>query len=794
MKKLFLLFVSLSVFAVNSHGQQKAVSPQQISKAVYFDIVGPLKDFPPVTKEELEEMEDYGGNERNKDLKKRFYPYQSIALPIGPDAVWQKEMGTKVSSKGPILSINGQSSNSIPPDCNGDVGPNHFFQGVNSKYAIYDKSGNQVVSPTAYNSLFQGVPGASNNDGDPIILYDSEADRWMAAEFSGAYSNPDYMLIAVSTTGDPTGTWYRWSFVMTGFPDYMKFGVWQDGYYMATNTYYGNDVYVFERDVMIAGGSDPQMVGFNNPWRPGTVDNFHCIQPLDNDGVFAPAGSPALFITMNDDAMGGGNDELWVYELDTDWGTPSNSTFDRVQQIAVSSFDSNFGNSWNNITQPGTSQKLDAVPGVLMYRAVYRNFGSSQAIVCCHTVDLDASNHAGIRWYELEMDGSDWGVRQQGTYGPDQHSRWMGSIAINSAHEIAIGYSISSSTEYPGVRYTGQSAAENALATGILDISEVNVATGGGSQNSYNRWGDYSLLSVDPTDDQTFWFTTQYINLSGAKKTRICAFDFEAIQPPAVNAGDDDNVCVSTLFFTDATASYYASAQWETSGDGQFQNGDQIDAKYLRGNGDIENGTVTLTLTVQGFEPGQEVSDEMVLTIIGETEAFAGNDTTIHYNLALNLNAHAENFSSVLWTSSGDGFFTNGALVGATYYAGTNDISAGEVTLTLTSYPLSPCEDDDSDNIHVIIDPTTGVFEYFTSETFAIVPNPTTGKFKLISKYENQGDVLMVTVRDINGRVVVKEIQLEKLNEFDLSFLEKGVYYVEIKNTTERIVKKVVLL
>jgi len=250
---------------------------------------------------------------------------------------------------------------------------------------------------------------------------------------------------------------------------------------------------------MLIGGT-PQMVAFDNPWRPTTIDGFMCVPPVDNDGAFAPSGEPGLFITINDDAIGGSFDALWIYELDVDWISPSNSTFTRVQQLAVPSFDSNFGNSWNNIVQPSTSQKLDAIPMVVMNRPQYRNFGSYETIVCCHTVDVDATNHAGIRWYELRRNGGNWSIRQSGTYAPDEHNRWIGSVSLNGSHQIGLAYSISSATEYPGIRFCGQSESEYAAASGILDIAEEIIQTGNNSQVGTNRWGDYADLSVDPDD------------------------------------------------------------------------------------------------------------------------------------------------------------------------------------------------------------------------------------------------------------------------------------------------------
>jgi hypothetical protein len=502
---------------------QEITKPSKVSKAAYYDKIESFKSLP-AGRLEREEIV------RNAKLKERIFPNKGNVPVLKEDPIWQKSNGTRKSqAKTSLLSFDGQNTYSMPSDCNGEIGVNHFFQGVNTTLAIYDKAGTLVSGPTDYNTLFSGVTGASKNDGDPIILFDSEAGRWLAAEFS---LDPNYMLIAVSETDDPTGAWYRWSFVMNGMPDYMKFGVWQDGYYMATNTTSGDDIYVFERDVMIAGDSDPQMIQFDNPNRPNS--GFHTLEPLDNDGAFAPSGTPGQFITINDNAWGGVNDEVWIYECDVDWTTPENSTFERTQQIQVSDFDADFGTSWENIPQPGTSQKLDAIPQILMYKAQYRNFGSTQAIVCLHAVDVDNTDHAGLRWYELENTGSGWTLRQEGTYAPDEHSRWLAAIAMNAKHEIALGYSISSTTEYPGIRIVGQSAGENAIASGILDIAEETIHTGTKSQTSAERWGDYSLLSVDPQDDHTFWFTTEYVGSTTTKSSKIVSFQFSAPNDPGI--------------------------------------------------------------------------------------------------------------------------------------------------------------------------------------------------------------------------------------------------------------------
>ena len=551
-KSILCVSLIITLFTVSINAQSQPVNPDIVIEASYFDVYGPIRELPILTEEEFQEMENEAYMERNESLRIRYYPYENIALPYGPDPVWQKEMGAIETVRELELNFDGQTSPYYPPDANGDAGLDYYFQVINTTYSIYDKSGNQIIAPTAFNTLFAGVPGSSYNNGDPIILYDEQADRWFAAEFSISGPN-DYMLMAISETGDPTGLWYRWSFDVADLPDYPKFGIWRDGYYMTTNNSSAADVYVFEREAMIAGSSTPIGIGFDNPWRPTTIDGFHCIQPIDNDGTFAPIGSPGLFITINDDAIGGGSDQLWMYELDVDWATPSNSTFSRTQQINVSAFDSNFGSTWNNISQPGTSQRLDAIPMVLMYRAQYRNFGSSENIVCCHTVDVDGTNHAGVRWYELVKTSSAWSVRQQGTYAPDANSRWMASIAINDYHEICIGYSISSPSVYPGIRYCGQSFDENALASGTMDIAEVTLLTGSYSQTLYNRWGDYSLMVVDPSDDRSFWFTTEYIGTSGSRKTHISKFVFDTPTP------------VELTSFTSTVNSNSVNLKWETA-------------------------------------------------------------------------------------------------------------------------------------------------------------------------------------------------------------------------------------
>lgn len=626
MTTLILFMLLNGVFA-----QGVKVKPSSIKKPVYFDISLPLVD--------IKEDTDTGNSvmdeeiERNPKLKYRDYPFRDIALPKGNDPVWQKRMGKKYIIKNRDINVNfeGQNTTINPPDCNGTVGPNHYMQTINAKYTIYDKSGNLLAGPTNMNTLFEGVAGADKNDGDPIIMYDDKADRWLAAEFSGVNSDPDYMLIAVSETNDPTGSWYRWSYEMNGFPDYMKFGVWRDGYYMGVNANGSNDddIYVFERDKMIVGDANPQMVAFDNPNRPNS--GFHVVLPMDNDGDFAPTGTPGQFITINDDAWGNGGDELWIFELDVDWSNTSNSTFQRVQTLSVSSFDSDFGSDWENIAQKGTDQELDAIPQILMHRAQYRNFGDHQTVMCVHTVDVDDSDHAGLRWYELENTGGGWSIRQQGTYAPDADSRWMGSIAMNGNKDIGIGYSVSSSNTYPSIRYTGQSSDENANATGVLDIVEESIQVGAASQTSTERWGDYANLSLDPNDDNTFWFTTEYNKDGSNKGTRIASFSYA---PPPLTAdftADKTEVCSDeTVSFTDRSSGSPTSWSWSFNPD---------DVTYVGGTSSTSQnpqvqfnsvGTFDVSLTVANASENDTETKNSYVSVSSIIADFSGSPLTIN--------------------------------------------------------------------------------------------------------------------------------------------------------------------
>jgi hypothetical protein len=425
----------------------------------------------------------------------------------------------------------------LPPDTNGDVGLNHYVQWVNAIFSVYNKSGIRVYGPVAGNILWSGFGGVceTTNEGDPVVLYDRQANRWLMSQFAftDASTGPFYQCIAVSQTGDPTGSWYRYAFLFsnTKMNDYPKFGIWNDGYYMsvnqfdALNDFAGAGAVVFERSKMLQGLA-AQQIYFD---LESINSNLFGMLPSHLNGPnVAPAGSPNYFVQFDDNVPA---DQLEIWAFHVDWTTPANSTFTNIAALATAPFDSNMcGGTANCIPQPGTVAKLDAISDRLMNRLQYRNSGVYESMVVNHTVDV-GSDHAGIRWYELRKSGGTWSILQQGTYAPDTDHRWMGSAAMDGMGDIALGYSVSSTTTFPSVRYSARLSTD---ALNALPQGEATIMAGSGSQtSSTHRWGDYSSMSIDPTDDSTFWYTQQYYSATSASgwQTRIASFSLCSNNP-----------------------------------------------------------------------------------------------------------------------------------------------------------------------------------------------------------------------------------------------------------------------
>jgi CARDB protein len=422
----------------------------------------------------------------------------------------------------------------LPPDTVGDVGPKHYVQAVNIAFAVYDKTGTLLAGPAAINSLWSGFGGPCEtlNNGDPVVRYDHLADRWLVSQFALPGGSAGlHECIAISRTGDPvSGGWFLYDFPTvdgaTGnsvFPDYPKIGVWPDAYYMGTQRGFpgsGLDVWAFERADML-GGNPAQLVQFSVP-APSLF-----LLPSDLDGPEPPAGTPNFFGRQVDGDRFGGTDRFEVFAFAVNWGTPAASSFSLAASLPTTPFDSMLcsgGLIGTCIPQPGTAQRLESLTVWPMWRLQYRNFGTHETLLTNHTVDVDGRDRAGIRWYELRRPPAGaWSIFQQGTHSPDAIHRWMGSVASDHDANIALAYSVSSDRIFPGLRYAGRLVAD---PPGTMQ-AEVNLIAGGGSQtHGSSRWGNYSTLDVDPVDDCTFWYTSEYYPTTSLAnwRTRISSF------------------------------------------------------------------------------------------------------------------------------------------------------------------------------------------------------------------------------------------------------------------------------
>jgi hypothetical protein len=411
----------------------------------------------------------------------------------------------------------GFAPNAAPPDTNGAVGATQYVHWVNESFAVFNKStGALEFGPAAGNTLWSGFGGGcqTNNDGDIIAQYDKAAGRWIMTQFSVS-TTPFLQCVAVSTTSDATGTWFRYSFQFTNFPDYPKLGVWPDAYYMTFNMFSGNtfagaQLCALQRSAMLTGAPAAEHC-FQ------LSSSFGGVLPADLDGSTAPpSGSPEYFLNFGSNSL-----NLWKFHVD--FTTPSNTTLTGPTNIPVAAFTEACGGG-TCIPQSGTKQKLDSLADRLMYRLAYRNFGTFETMVANHSI-ATTSAKSGVRWYEVRNPAGTPTVFQSGTFSPDSSSRWMGSIAMDKQGNIALGYSVSSGTMHPAVRFTGRLVSD---PLGTME-SEASIKAGGGSQTrSLNRWGDYSAMSVDPSDDCTFFYTNEYLKANGTFNwsTQIASFKF----------------------------------------------------------------------------------------------------------------------------------------------------------------------------------------------------------------------------------------------------------------------------
>jgi len=510
----FTLIAFLIVFQSFAQDQSP---PSVISQGQFIKKTIPLRDWPTIdraSENDIKELRIIPNNLRANEK------VNQMALPLGDDPARQREAGriASLALEQNFIGADVSEGNATPPDPTGAVGPNHYVHAVNLVVKIFDKTGNLLAGPTDLGDFL----GNGADNGDPIVLYDQLADRYFVSQFQ--FSN-NGLVIGISETNDPTGAYFVYQFPLDAFPDYPHYTVWPDGYYLTANKFSGNTTYVLERDVMIAGGANPQIVGFNLPGVNNNPNTVFSPEPANLLGTTFPSDIPGYIVYLQDDGWGGGIsfDHLKIWEIDVDWASAGNSSISSPLEVPVAPFDSVFAPFGSgDVNQPGTSNKIDMIGGVISYAANYRSFANHNSWLITFNVDVDGNDTSGIRWVELRNDNvNDWTVFQEGTYAPaDGNSRFMGSGAIDAAGNIGIGFNIASANLPVGIRYTGRFDGD---PLGQMTVAETTIVDGVGVQTNTNRFGDYSHLTMDP-DNFTFWHTAEYFSANNFWNTRIASF------------------------------------------------------------------------------------------------------------------------------------------------------------------------------------------------------------------------------------------------------------------------------
>lgn len=526
---VFVVGSTISVQAAPNSDKNDPIGPVEVSSAVYSDVSGQLSDLTGVAPSEPDEKE-----KKEKPIR---------ALPNMGNALNQED-GALQTAVGPLAGTTnglnfagvgqgdyGFSVQYSPPDTVGAVGATQYVQWVNTYFAVFNKTTGAIASgfPKAGNSPWVGFGGGceTNNDGDPIVQYDKLANRWILTQFSVS-TTPYLQCVAVSQTSDATGAYYRYAFSYgnTQFNDYPKMGVWPDGYYISYNifnnarTFAGSKVCAFDRTKMLVGNPTATQQCFQ------LSTSYGGLLPSDLDGVTAPpVGSPNFFMNFGSNSL-----NLWKFHVD--FANSANTTFTGPTNIPVAAFNAACSGGGACIPQPGTSNKLDSLADRLMYRLAYRNRSGVESLLVNHSVTVGnkRTGITSVRWYEVRTPNGTPSVFQQGTLGTsDGIHRWMGSIAMDKVGDIALGYSASSGSVSPSIRYTGRVPTD---ALGTMQTENILQAGGGSQTGTLHRWGDYSAMTVDPVDDCTFWYTTEYLKANGTWNwsTRIASFKFPLCQ------------------------------------------------------------------------------------------------------------------------------------------------------------------------------------------------------------------------------------------------------------------------
>ena len=532
MKKIILLTLTLLFSLVafsqevvksgenNSYSNLKWDTGSKVIPCSSFGITIPVRDMPDLTLPDILAKE-YPFKEYPD---KRDMPVQTFEFSVEKDgpkygndpSIVQTSHG-KTPSKAPLQNWDGQDASTFRPhDPTGAAGPNHYVQAINgNRFQIWDKSGNSLHT----GNITDLCPGG---DGDPIVMYDKDADRWFISQFEGSSGNG--IFIAISATGDPEGSWYAYSWTSSDFPDYLKFGTWHDGYYMTAN--YAQKIFAFNRTKMLAG--DPTAEAVYQTFSPPQNGFFVPSAADAADGTLPSSGPCPIFCYQDDGWTGVSTDALNIYDAAVTWnGGSSSMTVTLNTTLNTSAFDASYDSGWDDVAQPGTTRKLDGIGGTMMYRTQWKKWSGYNTAVMNWAVQVGSQR--GIFWLEARQDQSsgNWSIYQEGIYSPGTDDVWMGSIAMNDLGHIALAYAKANAADatngYMSLAYTGRLSCD---PPGTMTIAEVVAMQGAGSQTGTNRDGDYAHTTVDP-DGVTFWHTGEYMKTTSdwyGADTRIFSF------------------------------------------------------------------------------------------------------------------------------------------------------------------------------------------------------------------------------------------------------------------------------
>lgn len=587
----FRLALLLGVLLIPPVAQAQDTEPE-VFRPVRSDTSRPMRDI-------LRDLEQARPAQRGESVKPREVPNRLV-----PESL--RDVGTITPAADPFLqrtpsaikapplglSFDGYDNNDnitvaggqvAPPDTNGDVGVDFYIQYINIGWSIFNKSdGTLAAGPFIGNSFWTGFGGIceTDNAGDPVVLYDELAGRWVFSQFADPVTANGTQCFAISTTGDPLGPYNRYEFAVPGI-DYPKIGIFTDGadhsgYYFTTNNFEPNftgvSIMAVDRDAMIAGDPSPTFLKFDI----GTA--FFAVQPGHLEGTSVPpAGSCNHFIMGWDDEIFAGTnvptDGYQTWNLCPDWDTPGDSVLSAATLVpSAQEWDQELCGFQECMPQPGTTQLLDTLSQFTMYRATQRydaqHAPGEMRMVVALTRDVGA-NQAGLQWAELSIPtvtrGTGPTIVDEGGFAPDADNRWLPSIAMDVSGNIGIGYSKGSATMEPSIYYTGREPGDTA---GELQ-AEAACVDGPGVQTGTERWVDYASMSVDPVDQCTFWYTSEYMAATSTFtwSTRVCSFTFASCgidrviveanpdnsQQQVCAPGDADDISLDVSISTGAT-------------------------------------------------------------------------------------------------------------------------------------------------------------------------------------------------------------------------------------------------